>query len=123
VKLLLDEHFSPEIASQLVVRYGHDVRAVAADDAMRRLSDAELLESAEQQMRALVTEDVADFLRLHMERIRTHRPHFGLVLTTNRAFPRGPDIGRVVRALDALLRAHPADDALLGMIHWLKPAD
>jgi len=65
------------------------------------------------QRRALVTENVAECVELHRTAAITGRRHFGLVFTSARGFPRTTRaIGRLVRALDALLDAHRTDDAL-----------
>ena len=65
------------------------------------------------QRRALVTENVAECVELHRTAVITGRRHFGLVFTSARGFPRTTRaIGRLVRALDALLDAHRTDDAL-----------
>lgn len=122
MRLLLDEHFPGEIARQLVDRFGHDVRAVESVRALRSASDPELLETAVGERRAFVTENASDFVPLYAEWARSGRVHLGIVITTNRAFPRGGDPGRLIRALDALLRANPSEDALTGMIRWLRPS-
>jgi len=122
MKLLLDEHFSPEIARQLRDR-GHDAVAVRDLVEVRGLSDAEVLSLATGQRRAIVTENVADFVELHRAAIITRSTHFGLVFTSPRQFPRTRRaIGRLVRALEALLTTHPSADALRDQTWWLEPA-
>jgi hypothetical protein len=63
VKLLLDEHYSPAIARQLRTR-GHDVMAVAERPDLVGLGDDELLARMAQEQRAIMTDDVKDFLPL-----------------------------------------------------------
>jgi uncharacterized protein with von Willebrand factor type A (vWA) domain len=121
MRLLLDEHFSPRIANQLR-RRRHDVVAARAQADLHGLSDAELLAFATGQRRALVTENVADFAELHRASIITGHRHFGLVFTSPRRFPRtARGIGKLVRALDALLDANRGDEALLNQTWWLAP--
>ena len=121
MRLVLDEHFSPEIARQLRAR-GRDV--VAARDVVERgVSDGDLFAVAVLQQRAVVTENVADFVELHRAAVITRTHHFGLVFTSPRQFPRTRrGIGRTVRALDALLAAHPSKDALADQTWWLEAA-
>ena len=121
MKLLLDEHFSPKIASELR-RRRHDVVAARAEPALHGLSDAELLAFATSERRALVTENVVDFARLHSAALIAGRRHFGLIFTSPRQFPRTTRaIGRLVRALDALLDDRRTDDALESQTWWLDP--
>jgi len=120
LRLLLDEHFSPEIARQLRDR-GHDAIAVRERVASGR-SDRDLLTLAVLEHRAIVTENVADFVELHRAAIITGTAHFGIIFTSSRQFPRTRRaIGRTVRALDALLVAHPQTDALRDQTWWLEP--
>jgi hypothetical protein len=119
MRLLLDEHFSPRIAAQLR-RRRHDVVAARADADLHGLTDAALLAHATAQRRALVTENVADFVELHRAAVISGRRHFGIVFTSSRGFPRTTRaIGRLVRALDALLDANRPEDALLDQVWWL----
>ena len=122
MRLLLDEHYSPTIAAQLRQRR-HDVTAARAQPDLHGLPDAALLAFATGQRRAVVTENVADFVELHRAAVITGHRHFGIVFTSSRRFPRNTrSIGRMVRALDALLAANRSDDALLNQTWWLQPA-
>jgi predicted nuclease of predicted toxin-antitoxin system len=122
VRLLLDEHYSPRVAVQLRQR-GHDVVATRERPELRGLSDAHLFTLMPAERRAIVTEDAADFLPLVRAAVVRGTDHFGVVLTSPRQFPRtSRAIGRLVAALDALLRARPADDALRGQTWWLEPS-
>ena len=123
MKLLLDEHFSPDIADSLR-RRGHDVVAVAERVELRGLVDPDILDIAATEHRVVVTGDVGDFARLGGRRLRNLKPHVGVVLVPRRSFPGSADaFGRLIRALDALLLAHPGDDDLTDDVVWLKPAD
>ncbi len=122
MRLLLDEHFSPAIAAQLR-RRRHDVMAARAQPDLHGLADAALLPFATSQRRAVVTENVADFIELHRAAVITGRRHYGIVFTSARRFPRNTRaIGSTVRALDALLDSHRGDDALLSQTWWLVRA-
>ncbi|MGH2356499.1 MAG: DUF5615 family PIN-like protein [Candidatus Limnocylindria bacterium] len=121
MRLLLDEHYSPQIARQLRQRR-HDVVAARERPEFHGLSDADLLAHAALERRAIVTENVADFAELHRIALVSGQRHYGLVFTSSRGFPRTTRaIGRLVRALDALLDANRADDALASQTWWLEP--
>ena len=122
MRLLLDEHFSPEVARQLRDR-GHDALAVRDHPDARGLSDRDVVALATRQRRAVVTENVADIVELHRAAIITRTSHFGLIFTSSRQFPRTRrSIGRLVRALEALLTEHPSTDELRDQTWWLEPA-
>jgi len=122
VRLLLDEHYSPEIARRLR-GLGHDVVAVAERPRLRGRPDRVHQAGMSSERRAIVTEDVGDFRPLLAEAMRRGDPTYGLVLVSPRRFPRAsPEIGRLVASLDALLRERPEDDAALaaGGEMWLR---
>lgn len=107
MKLLLDEMFPPTIAKRLGDEHGHDVVAVAERDELRGLQDADIFLVAQKEERAVVTENVRDFRPLAREWQAMGRVHFGLVLTTNRRFPRAHSraAGALVRAVSDLIDA------------------
>ena len=123
LKLLLDEHLSPEIARQLRER-GHDVIAVGERADLRGRSDRVHFASLPAEQRAIVTRDLADFRPLLAEELRRGGKTSGLVCVPRR-FPLNRDgIGRLVRALDSLLLANQGVDAAiaLGGEIWLEDA-
>lgn len=119
MRLLLDAHYSPAIAEQLRAR-GHDLVAAGERDDLRALPDDQLLAVATTEQRALVSNNIADFVPLIQRAAGTGNRHFGLVLTSDRTLPRSTRaIGRHVRALQALLQGHPAADGLADVTIWL----
>ena len=121
MKLLLDEHLSPEIARQLRER-GHDVVAVGERTDLRGRPDRVHFASLPDEQRAIVTRDLGDFRPLLAEALRRGSVTYGLVCVPAR-FPLNRDgIGRLVAALDALLKTRPAVDAAvsLGGEIWLQ---
>ena len=121
MKLLLDEHLSPEIARQLRER-GHDVIAVGERTDLRGRPDRVHFASLPDEQRAIVTRDLGDFRPLLAEALRRGSSTYGLLCVPAR-FPLNRDgIGRLVAALDALLAAQPAVDAAvsLGGEIWLQ---
>jgi hypothetical protein len=108
VKLLLDEHFSPELAQRLR-EVGHDVVAVVEVAELVGLADPELLAEAVTRGRVLVTENVRDFGPL-ADRLDLMVPGTGVLFTSHARFPRNQrSLGKLLRALDAWLRARPGD--------------
>ena len=101
---------------------GYDVIAVQEDSQLRELSDPGLFAAAQALERAVVTENVKDYLPLDAQSHARAEAHWGLVLTTNRSFPRHYDrfIGAVTRGLATLLAAHP-EAAAVSAIYWLRP--
>lgn len=121
MKLLLDEHLSPEIARQLRQR-GHDAIAVGERTDLRGRPDRVHFASLPEEQRVIVTRDLADLRPLLAEALRRGTPNHGLVCVPAR-FPLNRDgIGRLAAALDALLQTNPAVDAAvsLGGEIWLQ---
>jgi hypothetical protein len=120
VRLLLDEHYSPEIARQLHSR-GHDVVAVAEGADLVGLGD-ELLRGMARERRAIVTSNVKDFVPLATRAALEAGAHYGLLFTSDRSMPRRIDaIGRLVDALDRFLRHHKGEDSCRDQVQWLSP--
>lgn len=111
--------FHPSIARELTTR-GHDCVSVAADDALRESSDAELLAHALADDRTVITNNVVDF-----ERLRRHHAAAGeavppLIYTSDAAFPRDRRfIGRLISALDHACSSDAI--AATGGVLWLQP--
>ncbi len=122
MKLLLDEMYTAAVAEQLRER-GHDVIAVAERADLRGTPDEDLLDWACTEDRALVTDNQRDFIPIHRRRIASGGDHRGLILTTNRRFPRGQPAttGKLVLALDEFL--HTTAPQMMRnpcFIHWLR---
>jgi hypothetical protein len=118
LRLLLDEMYPPVIAEQLRLR-GHDVEAVAHRVELRALADPDVFAAAKAEARAVVTENIADFVPLVDECDRRSESHHGLVMVDPAKFPRGGQrtIGRMVTALELLLIQHPEDEST-SQRHW-----
>jgi hypothetical protein len=120
VKLLLDEHYSPEIARQQR-RRGHDVVAVSERRDLRGLGDAEIMRRMLGERRVVITANVVDYVPCANALVAAGHGHFGLILTSDRSLPRRKQtIGQFVRILDRLLRSQEADDALRDRVRWLR---
>lgn len=119
MRLLLDELYPAAIASGLRDK-GYDVAAVQEDLGLRGLSDPALFAIAQELRRAVVTENVGHFMPLDAQVHARGGSHYGLVLTSNRAYPRHHErfIGDLVRALAELLERYPQATAA-SVVHWL----
>jgi predicted nuclease of predicted toxin-antitoxin system len=119
VRLLLDEHFSFRIAEQLRKK-GCDVIAVVERPELREMNDEALLRWASRADRALVTENVQDFLPIHAEFLNHGEQHCGLILTSARKFPRSiGGFGLLITALARVINEHPASSSLRSDVFWL----
>jgi predicted nuclease of predicted toxin-antitoxin system len=117
VKLLLDEMWPARAAVQLR-RGGHDVVAIAERSELRGQPDPVVFAMAQGEGRAVVTENASDYCPLAAAELTYGRSHAGLVLTSNRRFPRHDPrtLGRLVRGLDELMTQR--EDST-NMEHWL----
>jgi hypothetical protein len=88
VRLLLDEHYASDIASQLRAR-GHDVLSVVASSELRSRSDAELFRWAGAEGRRIVTENIKDFRPLLLSAYSEGTVRAQLLLVSPQRFPRG----------------------------------
>jgi hypothetical protein len=115
LRLLLDEMWSHQIALQLR-RRDHDVIAATEPEHEARyggLGDDLVFEHAQEDGRAIVTENVGDFERARVGFEHTGQTHYGLIYALAPQFDRNLGarvIGPMVRALDGLLRDHPDHD-------------
>lgn len=87
-RLLLDEHYSADIASALT-ELGHDVLAVVAIPDLRGASDPEVFAWAAADARRIVTENVRDFRPLLTRALAYGEPSAPVLLVPPRRFPRG----------------------------------
>lgn len=122
MKLLLDEMISATVAEQLRAR-DHDVVAVQDPELehLRGVDDCLLLNHASEEHRAVVTDNVPDFVRCHQIRVDRDKPHHGLLLFTNDTFPRHRHdafVGQLLAVLESQLLAYP-DDNDSSWVRWL----
>ena len=97
--------------------------AVAERPELRAKPDPVLVQAALREGRAVVTADVRDYRAMAAAAAAVGEPYPALILTDPRIWLRGPVRdragGRLVRALDALLRS---GETIEGE-HWLTPVD
>lgn len=110
-RIYLNEHLSRRLAEQLRA-YGFDV--ISSHEAgMLSASDAEQLEYACREQRALVTFNISDFMKLHEDYLQATRDHFGIILSTEASI--ATVIHRLLRLLNSLSR-----DELKNQVIWLN---
>ena len=121
MRLLLDEHFSPEIARQLRAR-GHDVIAVKEHPELIGRPDRVHFASMPEQRRAIVTQDLGDFRPLLAQTMRAGAKTYGLVCVPARISLSRQATGQVVTSLEQLLQQYPGDSDLTdcGGEAWLQ---
>jgi hypothetical protein len=119
VKLLLDEMYPAHLARALRER-GTDAEAVDERGPLRGLADEELLGVAAREGRALVSENVADFMGLYGEWGAAGRRHAGIVIALSSRFSRTPAGYEVlVDALFELCAQRSGHEALVNAVHFL----
>jgi hypothetical protein len=121
VKLGLDEHYSKQIAAQLRGR-SHDVDCVKERAELVSLSDPELWAQMQDEHRALLTENVGDFMPLVTQAAQAGVTHWGIVFSNSRSMPRGAGtIGVFVDSINGLMHQHPGENDFCDRMHWLQP--
>jgi len=114
-RLLLDEMLGAKVADQLRKK-GHDVYGIAENANLRSMTDADVLELATIEGRALVTLNIADFQLLNRQWASQSRTHAGLIFISTTKYPQNRSfIGAVVTALDqtAKISALPRPGTLI----------
>ena len=119
MKLLLDVHHS-RLAAERLRSEGYDVLAAADNADVARLSDEELLRSAANDGRAMVTENVRDFDPIVRRWATTGEHHAGVVFTSPRRYHRGSARypADLVAALRRVLNSEPV--AEWDWVIWLQ---
>lgn len=103
-RLLLDEMLGAKVAEQLRNR-GHDVYGIVEHVGLRSMADADVLELATVDGRALVTLNIADFQLLDRQWASQSRTHPGIVFISTTKYPQNRSfIGTVVTALDQMAK-------------------
>lgn len=116
---MLDEMYPARLARALRDR-GADADGVDERSPLRGLADEELLVVAAREGRALVSENVADFMRLYGEWGAAGRRHAGIVIALSSRFSRTPAGHEVlVDSLVELCAQHAGCEALADAVHFL----
>ncbi len=118
MRALLDEHPSPQIAG-LLRDAGYDVVAVADRADLIGCGDRIVLEVADREGRAVVTNNIKDFRPLAAEWLAAGRTHPGLILLPSARTRTRAAVPLLATAIEAILRAHP--DGIAGSECWVGP--
>jgi hypothetical protein len=114
IRLYLDEAaLSRALAHNLRLR-GIDVTTVA-EEGRAGLADAEQLEFAASQGRAIYTSNISDFYHLHTEYLSQGRQHAGIIFLPQQRY----SIGEQLRRLLKLIRSKTAE-AMANNIEFLS---
>ncbi|MBJ7348328.1 MAG: DUF5615 family PIN-like protein [Thermoleophilaceae bacterium] len=118
MKLLLDEMYSPKVATQLQLK--HHVEAVSAHEIaeVRGRPDDEVFAYCQRLSYTLVTENVIDFRPMFNELVARGGGHCGVIFTTNSAYPRAhkATTGALIRELAKFVKS---GSKLTSQEHWL----
>ena len=107
------------IAEQLRAR-GHDVEAINGHPAREGLSDIDGLDLARSERRAVVTNNVIDFRRLHHDAVTPGGAgHYGMVFMAGNYRRTKADVGRIVTALESKLEQFRGETDLANGETWL----
>ena len=119
MRFLLDEMYPASIAEGLRAR-DHDAVAVVERMELRNTPDADLFALAQAEKRAVVTENVGDFVVLANAYDGRGDAHYGIIFVHARRYQRvrPKTIGAMVTALDALASAVSGEQAT-SLRHWL----
>ena len=105
--MLLDAQLSHEIAALLAER-GHDAEAVTSRaDLADNTGDAQLMEIAHAECRAMVTNNVKDFRPIAADRLAAGRDHAGLILVSAGTPRTRAANGTLADALERILLDNP----------------
>ncbi len=127
MRLLLDELWPHAIATQLRKR-GFDV--IAANEAEHTarycgIPDGEVFARAQEDGRAVVTDNIADFEAERLTWEARGTPHYGVIYPLNPPFNRHQSdavIGQMVKALEHFLKSPEARVEWFNRAHWLRAA-
>ncbi|MBA3743756.1 MAG: DUF5615 family PIN-like protein [Sporichthya sp.] len=112
---MLDAHYSPALAADLIAA-GFDTLAAVAHPTLHDAADSEVLAFAAAEDRVAVTEDVTTFGLA----IALVPNHVGVVYCHQRRFPRRPSgLNRIKVALELLGKNPPAGLGRDPVVWWL----
>jgi hypothetical protein len=127
VRLLLDEMWTPTIALQLRKR-GFDVIAISESEHAGRyagISDDQVFARAQDDGRAIVTDNIADYEQTRREYESRSQTHHGLIYALNPPFNRHRGdrvIGQMVNALAHFVSSPEAARQRFNRAHYLREA-
>ncbi len=125
LSLLLDEHLSPRIAKQFLVKWPRGKMASVLEWQDARLSGAPddlLLTEAHRHRLSLVTYDQATIVPLVKSWAEQGIPHSGIIFIDDKTI-RQDDLGAIVRAVGQLWEKERNADWLNRVVYLTRPAE
>ncbi len=118
MRFLIDEMYPPVLTAGLVER-GVDAQAVVLREDLRGQPDPVVFATAQAERRAVVTENVRDFLPLAADIVTRGGRHHGLVCCSPKTYPRGrhTTITTLTAVLERLASQRPGDEPM-SEIRW-----
>jgi hypothetical protein len=124
VKLLLNEMWSSRIAVELRRRSFDVVSATEVGVAPRYsgIPDDLVLVRAQEDGRAIVTDNIADFSAIHAAMQARGQTHAGIIFALRPQFDRSQPriIGTMVRSLERFMQSQAARRSLANQVHYLE---
>jgi hypothetical protein len=110
----------PQAIAERLRAGGYDVEAITERSELRNLNDDLLFEFAQQEQRAIVTENIRDFVPIAKCYGLRSKAHSGLIFVDPGKYPRGAPrtTGRLVRGLERFL-SQPRSSRPTSLVHWL----
>lgn len=118
MRLFLDAHESGRRLGEALRAAGHDVVAANEHPSLDGADDEELMDLAAGDGRIMVTHNARHFVPILIEWAASGHFHAGCVLV------KGIDhsqIGALLRGLELLFEAHPAQEEWTDLTLWLTP--
>ena len=110
--------YMPVLARRLRER-AHDVVS-AEERGLLATPDTVIFEAMRVEGRAILTNNVVDYMPIVNGAMANGLAHSGVVFTSDRSLPRNKSwLGAYIEALDALMCCNPDDNALLNQVRWL----
>lgn len=127
MKVILDEMWTPTIAIELRTRH-FDIVAVNEPthaDRYAGIPDNDVFARAQEDGRAIVTDNIPDYEKARLDWQAHGTPHHGVIYALSPPFNRhhgAAVIGQMVRALEQFLSSPEAGDEPLNRVHYLRAA-
>ena len=109
-----------QILAQRLRDRDHDALSVHERLDLGGTEDREIFDAAQRDRRAILTNNAPHFIPMALRAMESGAEQYGLLLTDDRAMPRGRNaLGPYIELLDVLMGRNPADDAFVNQIRWL----
>lgn len=120
MKVLLDEQLSAELAVELRSRH-LDVEGEIERQDLAGRSDADVMDAAAAEGRAVVTNNIKDFRPIAAQRLTDGRGHGGLILLPAKRSRTRAAVRALADGIESAMRANP--DGIADSERWVPPPD